>query len=391
MALNDKVLRSKSNIPTNKAHKDIADGGGLLARFSKSGTVTFYYRYRFAGKAAILKLGNYPEVSLKEAREKHVEARKQLEEGKDPRLEKASAKRELSDRLTIQGGFEYWFENYLMQRNKKARNIWLMLEKHLLPKIGGRVFDDMTPQDWINCCKLPLKVTSTSVLAYAKQCSRYLLTIGMIHNNTVSVVQSSYVGEKSRPRQRVLTFVELATLNERCDHVDPQTAAAMKIMLFMGARSGEVRTMSTQDINNDFTIWTVPEHKSKTQVPIVRPIPEFMRPYFKYLVDNATSEGLCFTGWYRDKVLRESGFYERIRNAFKPCGVPKWSPHVLRHTLSTHFADLEIEPYVAEKMLGHLMGGTMGVYNKGMYLKQQERAMLQWHKAVKAVKLTATN
>ncbi len=390
MALNDKVLRSKTNLPTDKPHKDIADGGGLLARFSKSGNVTFYYRYRYGGKPVILKLGNYPEVSLKEAREKHTEARKALDEGKDPRAEREKERNAHSERLTIKAGFDFWYENYLTQRNKKACNVWQILNKHVLPKIGDRIFDDMTPQDWINVCRIELKVTSTMLLAYCKQCSKYLLTIGMIKTNTAAVVQSNYVGEKSRPRQRVLTMKELATIYNRCDEIAPSTAAAMMIMMFMGARSGEVRTLEVGDVNEDYTVWTVPEHKSKTELPIVRPIPEFVRPHFRYLMDNASKCGLCFTGWYDDKVLKESGFYERIRNDFKPCGVKKWSPHVLRHTLSTHFADLEIEPYVAEKMLGHIMGGTMGVYNKGQYLKQQLKAMTLWHDAVNNVRLSVS-
>lgn len=108
MALNDKVLRSKTNFPKDRSHKDIADSGGLLARFSKSGNVAFYYRFRFASKSAIMKIGSYPETSLNEAREKHTEARKQLEEVKDPRTERESAITQNTERLTIQLGFEYW-------------------------------------------------------------------------------------------------------------------------------------------------------------------------------------------------------------------------------------------------------------------------------------------
>lgn len=154
----------------------------------------------------------------------------------------------------------------------------------------------MTPQDWVNVCKIELKVTSIMLLAYSKQCSKYLLTLGLVKSNTVAVVQFNYVGEKSRPRQRVLTMQELGTLYSRCAEVDPSTTAGMMIMMFMGARSGEVRTMAVGDVNKDFTIWTVPEDKSKTDVSIVRPIPEYVRGHFRYLMENGTSAEWCSLG-----------------------------------------------------------------------------------------------
>ncbi|HCE1794011.1 TPA: DUF4102 domain-containing protein [Vibrio parahaemolyticus] len=47
-----------------------------LARFYKSGKISFCYRFRWQGKQAILTIGTYPQVSLKEARDIHREAQR---------------------------------------------------------------------------------------------------------------------------------------------------------------------------------------------------------------------------------------------------------------------------------------------------------------------------
>lgn len=68
-----------STVKNAKPEKDdspatYADGGGLLLYVTKTGKY-WRYRYRIEGKPAIHSLGNYPEMSLKEAREQHEVAR----------------------------------------------------------------------------------------------------------------------------------------------------------------------------------------------------------------------------------------------------------------------------------------------------------------------------
>lgn len=61
----------------------LSDSEGLYLFVAKSGYRSWRLKYRFAGKERRLILGAYPEVSLKEARDRKIEARKQLAEGRD--------------------------------------------------------------------------------------------------------------------------------------------------------------------------------------------------------------------------------------------------------------------------------------------------------------------
>ena len=64
----------KQVTPADKPTK-LTDGGGMYLLVQPNGACYWRYDYRYASKRKTLALGVYPEVSLKEAREKHLEAR----------------------------------------------------------------------------------------------------------------------------------------------------------------------------------------------------------------------------------------------------------------------------------------------------------------------------
>lgn len=64
-----------------KSIKKLSDGGGLVLLVHPSGSKYWSYRYRYLGKEKSLSLAVYPEVSLGEARQKLMDARKIVAEG----------------------------------------------------------------------------------------------------------------------------------------------------------------------------------------------------------------------------------------------------------------------------------------------------------------------
>lgn len=81
--LTDVAIRKAK--PAEKSHH-LTDANGLAVFITPAGGKHWRYRYRYDGKAAILSLGAYPDVSLLEAREMRQEARKQLKSGFNPSL-----------------------------------------------------------------------------------------------------------------------------------------------------------------------------------------------------------------------------------------------------------------------------------------------------------------
>ena len=55
------------------------DRDGLSVRVSKTGKLTFQFRYRYAGKAKRIDLGSYPLISLKDVRGELIRLKSKLE------------------------------------------------------------------------------------------------------------------------------------------------------------------------------------------------------------------------------------------------------------------------------------------------------------------------
>ena len=89
MPLTDVFIRSLK--PLEKAYKHF-DGGGLYIHVAPTGSKLWRMSYRFAGKGKLLSFGEYPTVSLKDAREKREEAKKLLAQGIDPSVWKKQEK-----------------------------------------------------------------------------------------------------------------------------------------------------------------------------------------------------------------------------------------------------------------------------------------------------------
>ena len=81
MPLSDTAIRNAK--PGSKA-KRMFDGGGLYLEIAASGGKWWRFKYRFNGKEKRLSLGVYPDVSLKDARNRRGEARKLLDNEVDP-------------------------------------------------------------------------------------------------------------------------------------------------------------------------------------------------------------------------------------------------------------------------------------------------------------------
>ena len=76
-------LQIKNAKPEQKTIK-LFDGGGLFLEIPPQGSKRWRLKYRFAGLEKLISLGVYPEVKLKDARERRDEARKLLANGVNP-------------------------------------------------------------------------------------------------------------------------------------------------------------------------------------------------------------------------------------------------------------------------------------------------------------------
>jgi hypothetical protein len=145
MPITDVVAKNAK--PKEKTYK-IPDENWMFLSVRPSGSKYWQMNYRFAGKEKTLSFGVYPEVSLKEARDKRDTARKLLRDGIDP--SQAKKEKKLQTSINAANNFEAiareWHSNNADKWSEGHRiNILHRLEMDIFPSIGSYPISEITP------------------------------------------------------------------------------------------------------------------------------------------------------------------------------------------------------------------------------------------------------
>ncbi len=144
MPLTDKQIQA---LKPEAKPKRYFDGNGLYIEVAPipTGTKKWRLKYRVGGVEKRISLGIYPEVSLKEAREKTHEYRKTLRDGLDPSVERRRSQARARTFEDI--GLEWlakeqgaWSENHRIATVSR-------IERLIFPRIGKRTIDSLSPPD----------------------------------------------------------------------------------------------------------------------------------------------------------------------------------------------------------------------------------------------------
>ncbi len=135
----------KKALPGDRDYK-LADAGGLYLFVTTKGGKIWRLKYRFAGKEKRLVFGPYPEVSLREARDRRDEAKRMLRENRDPGIEarKAKAKAHAAAGSTFRVVADAWYTAQLGRWSKvNATKVGQALKRDVYPEIGALPLADI--------------------------------------------------------------------------------------------------------------------------------------------------------------------------------------------------------------------------------------------------------
>jgi hypothetical protein len=167
MPLTDSIARNAK--PAAKTIR-IFDHDGLYLEVSPRGGKWWRLKYRFAGKEKRVSLGVYPEVNLKRARARTIEARQLLDAGVDPSENRRAAKAAQMDGAA--NSFEVVTREWIEQQMKTwvrghGERILTRFERDIFPWIGARPIADLTAPELL-----------TTVRRIEKRVARWRLRIG---------------------------------------------------------------------------------------------------------------------------------------------------------------------------------------------------------------------
>ncbi|EHO6510309.1 site-specific integrase [Escherichia coli] len=379
--LSDTLLRKLHGKPAEK-NTFYSDGGNLSVKYLTSGKLTWYFTYR-AGtgretRPERIKLGSYPDLSLKAAREKAAQCRTWLAEGKNPRHEMNYTVQEALKPVTVGDALTYWLEYYVKENRVDYIALKRRLNNHVIQQIGAMPLDKCELRHWLACFDQVAKrtpVTAGFVLQACKQALKFCRRRRYAISNVLDDLNVADVGKKPDISERVLSTKELGELLQALDKkiFSPYYVALIRLLIVFGARTVELRLSEIGEWDFTEMLWTVPKEHSKTKVAIFRPIPEAILPFVTQLVEQNRHTGLLLGA-----VKQEASVSQYGRLAHRRLNHPHWSLHDIRRTFTTMLNDLGVDPHVVEQLTGHQLPGMQRVYNHSRYLDAKRDALNLW-------------
>jgi integrase len=378
--------------PGSKSYK-LADGGGLCLLISPTGARLWRWRYRFDGTEKMMALGEYPLVTLKEARERHFAARQKLAAGIDPmmerKLEAEIRQRETEARVReAENSFEKiarkWWEWWAANRSPRhADYVLRRLEADVIPAFGHKFIDDVTAAD---IRKLMLAIEGRGARDVAKrahettgQIFRYAIAHGIASRNPAADFKpKDILTEASEENFSRVDAKELPTLLAKMVDYDGDaiTRLAMRLMAYTFVRTSELIESEWPEFDLDKARWDIPAERMKMDTPHIVPLSRQSVDVLRALTLLSGRGRLVFPGALdKNKPMSNNTIlFALYRLGYKG----RMTGHGFRGLASTILHENDFADEHIELQLAHIKRNKVAAaYNHAKYLSQRA-SMMQW-------------
>ncbi|MDO9597250.1 MAG: tyrosine-type recombinase/integrase [Azoarcus sp.] len=386
MPLSDTAIRNAK--PSAKPVK-LTDGDGLYLLVQPNGARWWRFDYRIDGKRKTLSMGVYPDVSLKQAREKRDEARRLVAAGIDPSTHRKVAKAARTD--LAENSFEAvgrkWFArqiSIISETTKDKRE--KMLERDLFPYIGERAVSDIAAPDLLSVIKRIEGRGANDIAKRAHQTMgrifRYAVAHGLCSRDPSRDIEIRDVLQpvQTRHHASITDPKEVGALLRAIDGFVGSfvTRSALKFAPLVFVRPGELRHAEWSEFDFDKAEWRIPAAKMKMKelhiVPLSRQALEVLKELHQltgaksYVFPSERGGGRPMSENTVNAALRRMGFTK-----------DEMTGHGFRSTASTLLHELGYDHRVIERQLAHCERNQVSAaYNFAEYLPDRRQMMQQW-------------
>lgn len=279
MSLTDTAVKKLK--PTDKPVK-VSDERGMYLLVNPTGSKLWRLKFRFEGKEKVLPLGQYPDVSLAQAREAREVARKQLAAGVDPMAHRKAEK--IARQFAIENSFtnvaRLWWESWRAARTSHhADYVLRRLEADVFPAIGARPVGEIDAPELVRMAKV---IEARGALDIAKRalqtCSqifRYAIAHGLASRNPATDIKPGDV-LKSRKKENYARL-DAKELPELLRHIEAYqgsatTRLAIKLMSLTFVRTTELIAARWDEFDLKAARWDIPAERMKMRTPHTVPL-----------------------------------------------------------------------------------------------------------------------
>ena len=388
---------------TKEKQYKLTDGEGMYLRVYPNGSKYWQLQYWFDGKQKILSFGVWPNISLKEARDKRFAAKKLIKEGIDPndekkeRLEAQSFEREkekIRKFSTFQIVAHEWFSRQSTQWTERhSRGVLSSLNMHVYPDLGEMPISSISKQDIIS--------TLRKLEAEGKNETCYRIRQKIESIFSYAEIEGHCTGNPAKDLQQILTkpqpkshnSLPISVLPEFLKKMNedkaaaPTTLLAMKFIILTFVRTQELRFADWKefDIDSSEPLWVIPADRMKMKkihhVPLSRQAVNILHEMQQY----SGKEGYVFPQYYNSKKAMSNNTLLYFSNRLGYAG--RNTIHGFRATVSTVLNESrKWHPDVIERQLSHQEKNKVrDAYNRAEHLDERRRMMQWWSNYIESL------
>ncbi|EIZ77749.1 phage integrase [Novosphingobium sp. Rr 2-17] len=385
------------------------DERGLYLLVRKSGSKLWRLKYRFARREKLLALGQYPEITITQARNARDKALQQLRDGIDPSEAKQARKAQaIADALdSFEKVARAWHEvkaKALTERYSAA--VLSRLERNVFGAIGSKPIRSITAPMVLEMIRRIEKRGAYDmahrVRNHVSDVFVWAIASGLAETDPAAMIKKALHPTDPQLRPAMVRIVNSRKLLKDVESLSGtywSTLLSSRLLALTAARPGVVRLAEMQEfegLDGREPIWRIPAEKMKLTRAQKRDITwEFVIPLSRQAADVAraaiSESAACRAkdgpswlfpgvgGWQRpisdstlSKLYRDAGF----------AGVHV--PHGWRSTFSTimneraALEDQERDRAIIDLMLAHAQQGVEPIYNRALYLPRRRELAQIW-------------
>lgn len=395
MKITDPIIKAAQ--PKDKAYT-IADGEGLALHVQPNGAKWWRFRYRFNGKAGLLSLGVYPDVTLKAARLERDRLQDQIKQGINPSQNRQEEK--LTAKIAAENSFEavarLWWDDWKGARTERhAHYVLRRLEADVFPVIGSKPVTEITAPLLLMTVK---KIEARGALDIAKraletcgQILRYAVAHGLAERNPAADIKpADALKARKKTNYSRLDAKELPELLRQIDAYDgqPLTRLALQLMAHTFVRTSELIGARWAEFDFEAKQWRIPAERMKMDTEHIVPLTEQALAIIdrikaisggrELLFPSERGNGKAMSNNTLLFALYRMGYHSRMTG------------HGFRGIASTILHEQGFTHEHIELQLAHApRNAVSAAYNHAKYLPQRAAMMQQWSSYLDAIKAGA--
>ena len=400
--LTDRTIRDikpKSTVYRLRDANIVCRGFGVAV--APSGTKTFFLSYTSPedGKRKQVAIGQFPAMSLKEARLRAGALREAVNSGKDPAIEKkqATSKRMALRTLGTLGELmDLYVADLEADGKRTAVEVKRISQKDILPTLLARPAHLITKDDILDIltpiAQRGALVHSDNVRAYlraafelglhAPSMTRWrgkALKFDLQHNPVATVkktVARKLKGNRALSRSEIMRVWTT-------DQLTLPMLLALKMLLATGQRVEEVLHATWDEFEADQKLWVIPGERRKTRgttsEPHIVPLTGLHLQLLDEIRNVTAHKRYLFPATGGEAPRRYDTLTNAVRKFVKASDMDSFSPRDIRRTFKTVTGSMGISLELRNRLQGHALTDVGSVhYDRYDYLTEKRSAMETW-------------